>query len=149
MLGNGPAWFGGGPRGKGVPTTGNTSPRGLSCGVARAELADQHAPAGGVAEAAVPDARPLGQLHGLGAPVPVHRGLAAQAAAVARAAGRPSLRPFNAGRPRRPVRGGAVSNRQALAGSRVVHVVPGHQQRLAVVGGVPDPVHVPVAGTRR
>jgi hypothetical protein len=29
--GNGPAWFGGGPRGKGVSTTETTSPRGLSC----------------------------------------------------------------------------------------------------------------------
>ena len=47
-----------------------------------------------------------------------------QTAVSARAAGRPSLRPFNAGRPRRPVRGGAVANRQALAGSRVVHVTP-------------------------
>ena len=54
----------------------------------------------------------------------VFRQAAVVAAVVARAAGRPSLRPFNAGRPRRPVRGGAVSNRQALAGSRVVHVVP-------------------------
>jgi hypothetical protein len=50
--------------------------------------------------------------------------LVRQAASAARAAGRPSLRPFNAGRPRRPVSGGAVSNRQALAGSRVVHVTP-------------------------
>ena len=56
--------------------------------------------------------------------------LVPQIASVARAAGRPSLRPFNAGRPRRPVRGGAVSNRQALAGSRVVHVVPGTSSGL-------------------
>ena len=53
-----------------------------------------------------------------------------QTAAVARAAGRPSLRPFNALHPRRPVRGGAVSNKQALAGSRVVHVVPGTSSGL-------------------
>ena len=32
ILGNGPAWFGGGPRGKGSPH-GITSPRGLSCGL--------------------------------------------------------------------------------------------------------------------
>ena len=31
MPGNGPAWFGGGPRGKGVSPTETTSPRGLSC----------------------------------------------------------------------------------------------------------------------
>ncbi len=59
--------FGGGGRVEGE--------QGQVVGVGRAELAEQHAPAGPVAETAVPDARPLGQLHGLGAPVPVHRGL--------------------------------------------------------------------------
>jgi hypothetical protein len=47
-----------------------------------------------------------------------------QIAAAARAAGRPSLRPFNAGRPRLPVRAGGGPNSAALAGSRVVHVTP-------------------------
>ena len=50
MLGNGPAWFGGGPRGKGVPTTETTSPCGLSCPPRRRHRADpQPVPAGSVA----------------------------------------------------------------------------------------------------
>src|SRR5512132_1006492 len=42
--------------------------RGQVVGLGRAELAGQHAAAGGAAGAAVPGARHRGQLHGLGAP---------------------------------------------------------------------------------
>ena len=47
--GKGPAWFGGGPRGKGVSTTETTSPCGLSCPPRRRHRADpQPVPAGSV-----------------------------------------------------------------------------------------------------
>ena len=82
--------------------------------------------------------------HGLGRPYR-YTSVRVQVAAAARAAGRPSLRPFNAGPPAAAgPRRRRCRTAQALAGSRVVHVTPGTSSGLAVVGGVPDAVHVPV-----
>ena len=53
-----------------------------------------------------------------------------QVAVAASSANRGSRLPFLAGRPRRPVRGGAGVCRAALAGSRVVIVVAGTSSGL-------------------
>src|SRR5262249_31431171 len=62
-----------------------------------------------------------------------------QVAPWARTSGLPSLAPLSAGRPRRPVREGARSNRAALAGSLVVHVVPATSSGLPWYAASPTP----------